>query len=641
MRLLIVDDDENGLLVLQRALRHHGYQVDTAINGKLALEQAREQSPDLIISDIMMPEMDGFELCHHIKQDPQLKTIPFIFYTATYIDQEDEALAKSLGAAHFVIKPLPIEKVIDLINNSLEEHHKELLKQQDLEIDSSDATKRHESILTNKLTKKVNQLKQERFKLFKLNQELEQRIAERTAELVLAKEKAEAANKAKSTFLATMSHELRTPLNSILGFTQIMLKQHKLDDEQQRYLNTIWQSGEHLLRLINNVLNISKIEAGHTQISRNKLNLHLFLENIIDMFQYQTRSPDIKIKLLFDEAVPAYVETDEGKLRQMIINLMGNAVKFTPQGHINLNIKMENDNKTLVISIEDTGIGIPVESQEDIFGEFKKSVQHDYDSDGTGLGLAVSRKLARLLGGDIKLRSKPGKGSTFTLTVPILIPKKISLADKHSQHEVTGLAPKTSHPRILVVDDIATNREVLVKQLELVGFDVRGVISGTAAISELESWHANLILLDRVMPGLDGIETMKRIRLIPDHKKTPIIIVSASIMEDEQQECLLAGADGFISKPTNNNELFVLIANLLGIKYQYVDSDKYIKQRTVKILTAEELTNVPTDWLKEMLKTTRVGDTEEMLAIAGACLRNNLKLKTKLPLTLRSFNFSR
>lgn len=446
MRLLIVDDDENGLLVLQRALRHHGYQVDTAINGKLALEQAREQSPDLIISDIMMPEMDGFELCHHIKQDPQLKTIPFIFYTATYIDQEDEALAKSLGAAHFVIKPLPIEKVIDLINNSLEEHHKELLKQQDLEIDSSDATKRHESILTNKLTKKVNQLKQERFKLFKLNQELEQRIAERTAELVLAKEKAEAANKAKSTFLATMSHELRTPLNSILGFTQIMLKQHKLDDEQQRYLNTIWQSGEHLLRLINNVLNISKIEAGHTQISRNKLNLHLFLENIIDMFQYQTRSPDIKIKLLFDEAVPAYVETDEGKLRQMIINLMGNAVKFTPQGHINLNIKMENDNKTLVISIEDTGIGIPVESQEDIFGEFKKSVQHDYDSDGTGLGLAVSRKLARLLGGDIKLRSKPGKGSTFTLTVPILIPKKISLADKHSQHEVTGLHPRQVIP---------------------------------------------------------------------------------------------------------------------------------------------------------------------------------------------------
>ena len=638
MNLLIVDDDENGLLVLERSLRHCGFDLDTATNGKIALSKAELQKPDLIISDILMPEMDGFEFCRRIKQDEELKDIPFIFYTATYTEANERKLAMSIGARHFLIKPMPFDELLEIVKQTLEEKQSAPLDQTTTDVDPDSSVERHETILTNKLAKKVKQLELEQQKLLKLNEELEQRVDERTAELKLAKEEAEEANKYKTTFLATMSHELRTPLNSILGFSQILIKQNKLDKEQQRFVTTIFQSSEHLIRLINNVLDISKIEVGQTDVNRNKFNLQLFLHNIIEPFQQQLNNPDLALSLSVDEDMPVYIETDEDKFRQIMLNLIGNAIKFTRQGHIIVDAKVkDNDGTLLSFDIIDTGIGIPFENQQSIFDAFQKSVQPDYDMGGTGLGLAISRKLARLLGGDITLQSEPGKGSNFLLEIQVDIPDNISFADKHSQDEVIGLSPDTKHARILVVDDIANNREVLTRQLEFVGFEVRSVMSGEKALSELETWNADLILLDLNMPTMNGIETMQRIKLNPAHKKTPIIMVSASTMENEHHKCIDAGANDFIDKPINYHELFNLIANLINIEYQYAGNENRFAQKTFKVLTAEELADIEKDWLEKLFKLASIGDTEKMLALISTLPDEKTEIKNKMTVYIQEF----
>lgn len=473
----------------------------------------------------------------------------------------------------------------------------------------------------------------------KLLNEQKLKLEETAIALVKAKEEADSANNAKTTFLASMSHELRTPLNSILGFTQILLKQYDFSEEQNRHLTTITSSGEHLLELINNVLDISKIEAGYIQLHHTNFNVHLFLEDIIAMFNHRIVNSFPVLLLEIDNTLPKYIDTDEGKLRQIIINLMGNAIKFTPQGNITLQASMNRDNGTLVIEVKDTGIGITEDKQEKIFDAFTQSGQTVHDSEGTGLGLTISRKFAHLLDGDISVVSHPGKGSKFTLNIKVQIPQNLTLQDEKLHKQIIGLVPTMEPPHVLVIDDIPTNREVLIKQLQFIGFVPSGASGGMEALKMLESWQPDLILLDRVMPGIDGIEVAKRIKANPDLKHIPIIFVSASTMDNERREAFAAGADGFISKPINYPELFNVIQEYLDIEYQYAEDLNLEHRHTPTRLKGEDLEGLSEEWLEQFTKAVRLGDTHEMLSMVKTLPDKQTKIKEKITDCIHDFEY--
>jgi signal transduction histidine kinase/DNA-binding NarL/FixJ family response regulator len=469
--------------------------------------------------------------------------------------------------------------------------------------------------------------------------EQKQQLEQAATELAKAKEIAEKANLAKSTFLANMSHELRTPLNAILGFTQILLNQSEDSDEQHKHLLTISTSGEYLLELINNILDISKIEAGHIQVSECSFNIQIFLEDIIAMFEPRVIEHSTELKLDIDETLPKYIETDEGKLRQIIINLMANALKFTKQGAITLHAKMDREQRTLSIAVEDTGIGIPAEDQAKIFEAFEQSSHVSHDSGGTGLGLTISRKFARLMDGDITAQSEYGKGSIFTLNIKVKIPKRLSQTASGLHKKITGISSNVKPPCLLVVDDVATNREVLIKQLQLVGFMPYGAASGDEALELIPTIDPELILLDKVMPDMDGIETVKQIKANPDTKHIPVVFVSASTLGDEKQEAFSAGADGYISKPINYDELFNIIADHLDIEYQYKEDLKGTRQQLTEGLKPDDLKDLSEEWLEQFTRAVRLGDMEEMLAITNMLPAEQTEIKTKINNCIQEFKF--
>ena len=426
---------------------------------------------------------------------------------------------------------------------------------------------------------------------------------------------------------------------SILGFSEILLKQNNLTKEQHRNLRTVSSSGEHLLGLINNVLDISKIEAGHIQITPTNFNVHMFLEEIIAMFNLRIVNNNPILELTIDDSLPKYIETDEGKLRQIIINLMGNALKFTKEGTVSLCASMGSENNALIIDVKDTGIGIAPENLKNIFDEFAQSGKIQQDSGGTGLGLTISRKFARLLGGDITISSNYGTGSTFSLKIQVKIPEDLSSTESKLQRQIIGLAPKVKPPQILAVDDVAENRDVLTQHLQLIGFVVIAEPGGEEALQRLETWQPDIILLDHVMPGISGVETAKRIKANPHLTNIPIIFISASTMEDARHKALDAGAVGYISKPINYNKLFNLIADQLGLEYQYAEDSGLEEGLNIPILRIEDLQNLPKDWLENMLMAARIGDTVGLLQLIKILGDENREIKTKLEHCVQEFQF--
>ena len=444
-----------------------------------------------------------------------------------------------------------------------------------------------------------------------------------SAELQEAKEVADAANCAKSEFLANMSHELRTPLNAILGFTQLMNRDRSLSPQHKEYIDIISCSGEHLLELINDILEMSKIEAGRINLNENEFDLYNMLDHVEEMLQIKAESKGLNLFFHRASEIPQYVRTDEKKLRQVLINLLGNALKFTEKGSVTLRLSLANVSKAasktgqikIHFEVEDTGPGIPPEEFDKLFEAFGQTTTGLKYGKGTGLGLPISQKFVQLMGGNIGVNSKPGCGSTFIFDIQVS-PVKSPQIEKNNRikRKIIGLAPNQFTYRILVAEDKQTNRTLLVKLLSSLGFEVREAENGKEAIAVWENWEPHLIWMDMRMPVMDGYEATKQIKSHIKGQATVIIALTASAFEEERQIILSAGCDDFVRKPFREEELLSKISIHLGVEYIYEQELPLPESQSQSLANTpepcdlpKEIANMPTGWVENIYNAASQG----------------------------------
>lgn len=419
--------------------------------------------------------------------------------------------------------------------------------------------------------------------------------------LTKARDEAESANRAKSVFLASMSHELRTPLNAILGFSSLMRRDEQLRPEQRTNLDIINRSGEHLLTLINDILEVSKIEAGKTQLNITPFDLGNMVREVTDMMELRAREKGLQLLLDQSSEFPRYIMGDEARLRQILINLLGNAVKFTRDGGVTLRLGTKQNTTThLIIEIEDSGPGISAEDQLHLFQPFMQFGKQAGDNKGTGLGLSITRQFVQLMGGSINVESNAGKGSLFRVDLPLNEVKEANLPtpQETARGEVIGLEFGQPAYRILIVEDQLENQLLLTQLMQRIGFEVKLAEDGRQGVQLFKSWQPDLIFMDRRMPVMDGIEATRAIRQLPGGKRVKIVAVTASAFTEQRDETLAAGMDGFVRKPYRFNEIYDSLARHLGVHYRYAR----VQEETAVALTAEMLTVLP-QALRNELKT--------------------------------------
>ncbi len=507
-RILIVDDMQMNLDLMKEILSEKGYQIATAINGKSAIAKARAHKFDLILLDIVLPDIDGFEVCSHLKSIPQTQDIPFIFLTAK---REKDNIIKGfqLGAVDYIPKPFSKEELLARVNL-----HLTLRKTQD--------------------------------------------------ELIRSKEWAEAATKAKAIFLANISHEIRTPMNGIIGMIDI-LKRANLTEEQIEYLEIIGISSENLLMIINDVLDFSKIEAGQITFEKIRFSLASEIDEVIKILRYKAIQKNLDLSFHIAPEIPEILVGDPLRLKQVLINLCNNSLKFTSEGFVKINVSllgMDESTVRLYFEVQDSGIGISPENQLKLFKSFAQAeVSTSRKFGGTGLGLAICKNLVQLMNGSIGIISEEGKGAIFHFNCEFE-----TSGQSHFAIEIQEPSESKVHIKklkILLAEDNIINQKVAILNLQKLGHEVIAVFDGIQAVEKFISIQPDAIFMDIQMPEMDGVEATGKIREWEKANNVenyvPIIAMTANTMKSDIELFLAAGMNEYLSKPFSSADLIQLL----------------------------------------------------------------------------------
>ena len=503
--------------------------------------------------------------------------------------------------------------------------------------------------------------------------ELYSQIKAKSLELQQAKEIADAANRAKSEFLANMNHELRTPLNIIVGLAQVMRRDPVMPVQQQDTLDTILRSSEHLLSLINNVLDLSKIEANRMTLNEDSFNLIEMLAMVRSMLVQRAQAKGLTLELEVGRAVPSFVTADQNKLRQILINLLGNAIKFTESGYVKLSVSVIGYNPVgqpsrhpnrraasalanqelsgrlwLSFAVTDTGRGIAEGDQRSIFDAFEQAQESRNTANGTGLGLTISRQFVDLMAGHIAVDSGLGQGSTFTVDLPVGTAEPVYIAESVNSQTIAHLAPAQIPPRLLVVDDLPESRHLLVQLLQNIGFEVQSASNGQAAIAISKRWRPHLILMDILMPVMDGYEATRLIKQgwqsQDDHDAPPVVLaLTANTMTSVRNAATKAGCDGFLCKPVRESTLLDQLSSWLGVNYDYVSSSGMeaglAESDQRPNLNRSSLGTMPAAWIETLHQAACHCDDHHISELLKQIPPDQTDLRSALQLYVSRFNF--
>ncbi|KQY80187.1 response regulator [Pelomonas sp. Root1444] len=562
--------------------------VAEAANGREAIQQYRAHRPDVTLMDLQMPGMSGLDAIGAIRAEfPDAR----IIVLTTYAGDAQAQRALQAGARGYLLKNALHKELLDAIR-SVHAGRKALPSEGSFELAGQVAdealTPAEISVLRfiaqgNAYPEIARALSlsqdavegQVRAILAKLD--AQDRTHAAMAELKrgmvqterAARHAAEAANRAKSQFLAGMSHELRTPLNAVLGYAQLLTMEGGLTERQARGLDTIHESGQHLLALINDILDLARIEAGRTELNVAPVNLGDLLQTVVNLMRVKT--DEKQLAFAFDAAagLPEAVLADERRLRQVLLNLLGNAIKFTDAGTVTLRAAAEPQGQAQVLlrlDVEDTGVGMRPDDLDRIFEPFEQVGDAQRRSGGTGLGLAITRALVNDMGGQVQVSSEPGRGTCFRVELPLPLAPPAQ-AQPAKPTEVTAEVPRYPGPprRVLVVDDVAANRTLMCDFLTNAGFEVAQASDGSELLAAARRFRPDLIVMDSVMPSVDGVEATRRLRQDAELGGVPVIAVSASATAEHRAACLQAGVNVFLTKPVSLEALRGHIGEQLGL----------------------------------------------------------------------------